>query len=82
LKCNSDNAEDAIRKFSFKAATGDYYKYHQGKPLNLDVKFYHMKGNTGWCGYLKPSGAGNPLNCTHKTPEEQKYRIWGLKNIA
>jgi hypothetical protein len=79
LVCKYDDAEDATREFSFKAATGDYHRYHDGRILDPDVKFYHMKGNTGWCGYLKSSGAGNPLDCTHETPEEFNYRIWGLK---
>ena len=81
LVCKYDDAEDATREFSFKAATGDYHRYHDGRILDPDVKFYHMKGNTGWCGYLKSSGAGNPLDCTHETPEEFNYRIWGLKKV-
>ena len=81
LVCSFDDVNDATREFSFKAATGDYHRYHDGRILDPDVKFYHMKGNTGWCGYLKSSGAGNPLDCTHETPEEFNYRIWGLKKV-
>jgi hypothetical protein len=81
LVCKYDDAEDSTRKFSFKAATGDYHRYHDGRILDPDVKFYHMKGNTGWCGYLKSSAPGNPLDCTHETPEEFNYRIWGLKKV-
>jgi hypothetical protein len=81
LECKYDDAEDATREFSFKAATGDYHNYHDGRILDPDVNFYHMKGNTGWCGYLKSSGTGNPLNCTHETPEELDYRIWGLRKV-
>jgi len=74
LKCESDDTKDASRKFSFKAATGDYHSYHDGRKLDPDVKFYHMKGHTGWCVYGNP-----PFTCNTETPKERKEDVWGLR---
>ena len=79
LKCTYADANSDDRKFSFKAATGDYHKYHDGVILIPKKKFYNLKTKTGWCGRKLQGNLGR--DCTNKEPKEDKAEIYGLTPI-